>query len=416
MIDTYEKAFEVIKTIGNFRNLYEIVCDEKFLVNRYKNKEGITEELNEDQRSAFVDSLEKPRKLLDDIKACSSNIIKINCEEPELKSLAYFDFYFQKNFILVKHEYDIIIEKTLELFSAKNRLLYINIPKLIYSHFYKNNDFSKKLEGAYGKQKFKVDIKNPNDFDEVVFYKYNPINFEKNLINEMILNYVYECYKNIEYTGNYIILSGYLNYDLVENVNEPYNLPLLELQKVMQLGDLTALIQITRKDIKQIEDEEPIQLVIEKPKKVEKKEGEEGEEQPPEEPEEENPDAPKFKPEDYKWTNYDGIPRNYVQILKRLKNMPIKVVNIEENNETVREELIKGLAYHLDNFINREESKYNGVIEIIKIDPKKPVPEEKIEEVYATSELVEKKREAEGSGNTGAGKEKAKAGGIPEIL
>ena len=416
LIDTYEKAFEVIKTIGNFRNLYEIVCDEKFLVNRYKNKEGITEELNEDQRSAFVDSLEKPRKLLDDIKACSSNIIKINCEEPELKSLAYFDFYFQKNFILVKHEYDIIIEKTLELFSAKNRLLYINIPKLIYSHFYKNNDFSKKLEGAYGKQKFKVDIKNPNDFDEVIFYKYNPINFEKNLINEMILNYVYECYKNIEYTGNYIILSGYLNYDLVENVNEPYNLPLLELQKVMQLGDLTALIQITRKDIKQIEDEEPIQLVIEKPKKVEKKEGEEGEEQPPEEPEEENPDAPKFKPEDYKWTNYDGIPRNYVQILKRLKNMPIKVVNIEENNETVREELIKGLAYHLDNFINREESKYNGVIEIIKIDPKKPVPEEKIEEVYATSELVEKKREAEGSGNTGAGKEKAKAGGIPEIL
>ena len=416
LIDTYEKAFEVIKTIGNFRNLYEIVCDEKFLVNRYKNKEGITEELNEDQRSAFVDSLEKPRKLLDDIKACSSNIIKINCEEPELKSLAYFDFYFQKNFILVKHEYDIIIEKTLELFSAKNRLLYINIPKLIYSHFYKNNDFSKKLEGAYGKQKFKVDIKNPDDFDEVVFYKYNPINFEKNLINEMILNYVYECYKNIEYTGNYIILSGYLNYDLVENVNEPYNLPLLELQKVMQLGDLTALIQITRKDIKQIEDEEPIQLVVEKPKKVVKKEGEEGEEQPPEEPEEENPDAPKFKPEDYKWTNYDGIPRNYVQILKRLKNMPIKVVNIEENNETVREELIKGLAYHLDNFINREESKYNGVIEIIKIDPEKPVPEEKIEEVYATSELVEKKREAEGSGNTGAGKEKAKAGGIPEIL
>ena len=238
----------------------------------------------------------------------------------------------------------------------------------------------------------------------------------------MVLNYVHECYKKIEYTGNYIILSGYLNYDLVENVNEPYNLPLLELQKVMQLGDLTALIQITRKDIKQIEDEEPIQLVIEKPKKVVKKEGEEGEEgeqqaeQPPEEPEEENPDAPKFKPEDYKWTNYDGIPRNYVQILKRLKNMPVKVVNIEENNEIVREELIKGLGYHLDNFVNREETKYNGIIEIIKIDAKKPVPEEKVEEVNATSELVEKKREAEGSGNAGAGKEKAKAGGIPEIL
>ena len=46
-----------------------------------------------------------------------------------------------------------------------------------------------------------------------------------------------------------------------------------------------------------------------------------GEEEKPEEeapPEEENPDGvPKFKPENFSWTYYDGKPRNYVQILKR---------------------------------------------------------------------------------------------------
>ena len=36
-------------------------------------------------------------------------------------------------------------------------------------------------------------------------------------------------------------------------------------------------------------------------------------------------------------TSYDGIQRNYVQILKHIKNMPIKVVNIEELNNKVSE-------------------------------------------------------------------------------
>jgi hypothetical protein len=53
LIDTYEKALEVIKAIGNFRNLYLIDIDEKTLINRYKAKEGITEELTEDQKAAF---------------------------------------------------------------------------------------------------------------------------------------------------------------------------------------------------------------------------------------------------------------------------------------------------------------------------------------------------------------------------
>ena len=79
--------------------------------------------------------------------------------------------------------------------------------------------------------------------------------------------------------------------------------------------------------------------MIEKPKKEVKEEGEE------EPQEEENPDGvPKFKPENFKWTSYDGQPRNYVQVLKRLKMYPVDV--IKSNN--CRDDLIKVIKTHLD--------------------------------------------------------------------
>lgn len=79
-----------------------------------------------------------------------------------------------------------------------------------------------------------------------------------------------------------------------------------------------------------------------------------GEEEKPEEvpPEEENPDGvPKFKPEEFSWTSYDGKPRNYVQILKRLKNFPIKVAE----NGNFREELVKIIGEHMDNYLKKRK-------------------------------------------------------------
>jgi hypothetical protein len=52
-------------------------------------------------------------------------------------------------------------------------------------------------------------------------------------------------------------LTGYLNYDLLQNPEEPYNLPLYEIKNTMELGELTAFVQITRSDIKHVEDEKP---------------------------------------------------------------------------------------------------------------------------------------------------------------
>ena len=68
---------------------------------------------------------------------------------------------------------------------------------------------------------------------------------------------------------------------------------MFEIKNAIELGELTAFIQISRKEIKQEEDEKPEEIIIEKPKKeIKKEDGEEGEENQEEEPpEEENPDG-----------------------------------------------------------------------------------------------------------------------------
>ena len=201
----------------------------------------------------------------------------------------------------------------------------------------------------------------------MLYYKYNPIFFEKDLINKIILNHIGQNYKIIENAGNFVILTGYLNSDLLHEQESPYNLPLFEIKNALELGELTSFIQISRKDIKKTEDEIPEEIVIEKPKKEIKEEGEEGDGNPEgeEEPqEEENPDGvPKFKPENFKWTSYDGQPRNYVQVLKRLKMFPVNIIK----SDKCREELIKEIKKHLDNFGKKEENKYEGIISIIKV-------------------------------------------------
>ena len=404
LIDTFEKATEIINIFGNFRNLYEIDVPEKILMDKYKTKEGITEEVTDEQKNAFEETLEIPKKLLEIIKKASANIIKVKCEEPPEKSIKLFDSQYNVNVILLKHEYDICLEKSLSLFCARNRVLYVNVPKLIYNHFYENDEEAKKLESAYGKKVLLEKCKDESNFDELVFYKYNPIHFERDLVLQLILNYIVKNSKTIEESGNFVLLTGYLNYDLLENKEEPYNLPLLEIKNILEIGELTSFIQITRKDIKLEEDEKAVQEVIEPKPKIKK----EGEEEQPEEPPAEE-EVNKFKPEDFAWTSYDGIPRNYVQILKRLKNFPIKII---EASDTCREELIKALGNHLDNFMNKDELKYKGVITLIKING--DVPKETIEAVNKVSKFVEGRREADG--NKKGSKDKNKAGAIYEVL
>ena len=378
LIDTYEKAKELIDIFGNFKNLYEICLEENNLLNKYKAKEGINEEMTEEQKAAYDESMEKPKKLLEDIKLKSANIIQIDCNESEIKSIQKFDAKYGINLILIKHDYELNIEKNLELFAAKNKILYINVPKLIYKHFYNNDTYAKKLESTYGRKPLKSDIKNSEDWDENIYYKYNPIKFEPNLVNEIILNYITKNSKLIEDSGNFVILTGYLNNDLLSNSEEPFNLPLYELRKTMELGEITSLIQLTKKGIQENEEEKPEQLIIEKPKKkievdpldVDGPPGGEEEKQEEIPPEEENPEGvPKFKPENFAWTNYDGKPRNYVQILKRLKNFDVNMKEFNEQNEYGKE-VESAIGEHIEKYMKKEENKYKGIISVIKISSK----------------------------------------------
>ena len=352
--------------------------------------------MNEEQKNAYEESLSKPKKLLELIHNVSANVIKVNCNESEVKTKQIFDAQFGINFIVIKHDYDICIEKSLLLFAARNKLLYINVPKLIYNHFYENDSDAKKLESFYGKKKLNVSCKNPNNFDELIYYKYNPIFFEVSLVNSLILKYISLNSKIIENNGNFVILTGYLNYDLLEKSDVAFNLPLLELKNTMELGELTAFIQLTKNEIKKIEEEKPEQLIIEKPKKkietdpldVDGPVG--GEEAPQEEPppEEENPDGiPKFKPENFSWTYYDGNPRNYFQILKRLKNFEVEEKEVEGN---CREELIKSVSKHIEKYLKKEENKYNGGLVLIKLNGE--VGEENSEELGKVIKIFEENK------------------------
>ena len=50
--------------------------------------------MNEEQKAAYDESLDKPKKLLEDIKIKSANIIKVDCNESEIKSIEKFDKQF----------------------------------------------------------------------------------------------------------------------------------------------------------------------------------------------------------------------------------------------------------------------------------------------------------------------------------
>ena len=116
---------------------------------------------------------------------------------------------------------------------------------------------SKKLESVYGKKELGVSCSNPYNFDESVYCKYNPIFFEKDLINQLILKHIGKIYKIIEDNGNFVLLTGYLNVDLLKNPEGFDAHPLFEIKNSIELGELTAFIQISRKEIKQDEDEKP---------------------------------------------------------------------------------------------------------------------------------------------------------------
>jgi hypothetical protein len=76
-------------------------------------------------------------------------------------------------------------------------------------------------------------------------------------------------------------------------------------------------------------------------------------------------EVPKFKPEIFSWTNYDGNPRDYVQTLRRLKKYPLLQDSISINS--INESLMRNLEEHLDEW-QRNTDDYNGIIRLAKVE------------------------------------------------
>jgi hypothetical protein len=123
-----------------------------------------------------------------------------------------------------------------------------------------------------------------------------------------------------------------------------------------------SFINISNKPVSVEETEEAILLEVAKPKVVEKKDeldisGEVKEQvEEPEKKEEEPIDGdsdakPKFKPEGFCWTSYDGTPRNYIQIVSKFTKYPIV-----EDNTTLRN-LENTLIEILGNDIHQKDGK-----------------------------------------------------------
>jgi hypothetical protein len=79
----------------------------------------------------------------------------------------------------------------------------------------------------------------------------------------------------------------------------------------------------------------------------------------------ENPEeTPKFKPENYAWTNYNGNPRNYIQTLLRLKKLPF------EHNTLSYDDFASNLLSMIENHLYYWETDplYAGMVTLINLN------------------------------------------------
>lgn len=228
-IEQVKKIFEIS---GRPKNFYEINYQEEVLIDRYKREQNIDEDLNEDQREAFNEILAKPKMIVEHLKSISYKIKTVYTHLSVPQSLQLFDNENGKNVISIKHDYRFQIDNTLLLFATRHQALYVSVPHLIYMEFYHNTEIAKQLENSFSKKQ----LKNSEMNSQSIFYKYNPIHFDSNIVDGLIISHINKHSSEMEDTGNFVVLSGYLNNDLLGKKEMALNLPLHEVMKMMDLG------------------------------------------------------------------------------------------------------------------------------------------------------------------------------------
>jgi hypothetical protein len=157
--------------------------------------------------------------------------VKVNTTNSVLKTKLLFDQIFGVNVIVFKHDYHLNLDNLLYYFCAIHKVLFVNVPYIIYRQFYLNNSWARRLESGYNKKSLKdEDSKN-------IYYNYNPIHFDENDVYQLIKEYIDENSKENADNDNIILLCGYVNNDLLQAEDICFNLPLYEIRKLTLLGN-----------------------------------------------------------------------------------------------------------------------------------------------------------------------------------
>lgn len=236
VITDLDGVAKILMILGRPRYFFEIFCNEVALLDKFKVKNEIAEDLSEEQKAEFDKNQEIPKKIIEFLKNLAYKTVKIDTSFSEWKSLNNFDYNFGRNIIVIKHDYSINIENAIYMSAAANKILYVNVPFLIYKQFYLNNSWKEKLENLYNKKM--LDIEDFDDFERRIYKTYNPLHFQESVVNELILSYINENSKENEDNDNIVILAGYLNYDLIQKDETPFNLPIYEIKKLLNIGKL----------------------------------------------------------------------------------------------------------------------------------------------------------------------------------
>jgi len=261
--DSLNKLFEIT---GKPKYFFDLVCDNRAILDRYKKAQD-NQEFTKEMEDEYLKTQEVPQKIKDNIKSSSTMIFPVNSSFAVSTAQQFVNKFLGLNLIVLKHDYNLKIQNTLMLISTTHRVLLVNIPYLINNHFIANSDFwVNKLNPTYSKKKLCPVIYSSTE--EQIYYEMNPIHFDPKIVKEMIENYISDNRSDIEGTANIIILTGFLNNDLLEDQMLSFNLPLLDLQSLKNLGNILSFIQITKDKKMQIEETEiPAELDI-KPKTV----------------------------------------------------------------------------------------------------------------------------------------------------
>jgi len=373
-----EQLNRLMEICGIPKILFELVVDNTPLMERcQKVKNDSTEPMNEEQKEEFLKNLEIPRKIKDKIKSLSIKVFPINNSMAESTAHKFVNKYLARNYIVIKHDYDININNILKLISTNHKILLVNVPYLIHSQQNLNTAMWVKLNSTFARKKLKNVLITSEE--EKIYYDYNPIHFSEKVVKELIDTYINDNIKEIENSGNIVLLVGFLNNDLLEDNQLSFNLPLYEINSLTNLGNILSYIHITRQTVETAEKEVPNEL--EKPKEEKKEEKkddldkideennkdkkEEVKKEEEEKKEEPNEDGTlPFHPEKYKWTFTDGVSRNYMQHLIKYTKYPLTVNNITEKS------LVELVYKTLSEMIVTNVNIYNEFLAFLQSDMK----------------------------------------------